>query len=36
MHELKVSALSHLDLYGLILVHTLKHLNLAKCVITIT
>ena len=36
MHSPSARALSDLNLYGLILVHTLKHLNLAKCVITIT
>ena len=36
MHEPKVSALRNLEHYCSILVHTLKHLKLAKCVINIT
>ena len=36
MHEPKVSALRNLERYCNILVHTLKHLKQAKCVINIT
>ena len=36
MHELKASALCNLERYCSILMHTLKHLKPAKCVINIT
>ena len=36
MHSPSARALCHLDRYCIVLVHTLKHVSPAKCVITIT